>query len=68
MVKHDSNTKFADDRTVVGLITGNGETACREEVRELVVWGQDNISLNVSKMKDYRQRRAEQAPLTSTGL
>jgi hypothetical protein len=35
VVKHDSNTiaKFADDTTVVGLITDNDETAYREEVR-----------------------------------
>jgi hypothetical protein len=33
---HDSNTiiKFADDTTVVDLITDNDETAYREEVRE----------------------------------
>ena len=37
MAKHDSNTiiKFADDTTVVGLITDNDETAYREEVRDL---------------------------------
>jgi hypothetical protein len=35
MARHDSNTiiKFADDTTVVGLITDNDETAYREEVR-----------------------------------
>ena len=38
--KHDSNTiiKFADNTTVVGLITDNDETAYREEVRELSGW------------------------------
>jgi DNA gyrase/topoisomerase IV subunit B len=54
MAKHDSNTiiKFADDTTVVGLITDNDKTAYREEVRELAVWCQDiNLSLNVSKTK-----------------
>jgi hypothetical protein len=67
--KHDSNTiiKFADNTTVVGLITDNDETAYRKEVRELAVWCQDNnLSLNVSKTKglivDYRKRRANQAP------
>ena len=70
MAKHDSNTiiKFADDTTVVGLITDNDETTCREEVRDLAVWCQDNhLSLNVSKTKelivDYRKRRSEQAPI-----
>ena len=68
MAKHDSNTmiKFADDTTVVGLITNNDETAYRAEVRDLAVWCQDNnLSLNVSKIKelvvDYRKRRTEQA-------
>jgi hypothetical protein len=39
MAKHDSNTiiKFADDTTMVGLITDNYETVYREEVRALVV-------------------------------
>ena len=70
MAKHDSNTiiKFADDTTVVGLITDNNETAYREEIRELSVWCQgNNLSLNVSKAKelivDYRKRPAEQAPI-----
>ena len=37
MARHDSNTiiKFADDTTVVGLITDNDETAYREEVIDL---------------------------------
>ena len=37
MARHDSNTiiKFADDTTVVVLITDNDETAYREEVRDL---------------------------------
>ena len=44
VAKHDSNAiiKFADDTTVVGLITDNVETAYREEVRDLAVWCQDN--------------------------
>ena len=46
-------SKFADDTTVVGLITNNEETAYREEVRELAMWCQDNnLSLNVSKTKE----------------
>ena len=47
---HDSNTiiTFADDTTVVGLITENDETAYREEGRDLTRWCQDkNLSLNV---------------------
>ena len=40
---HTSNSiiKFADDTTVVGLITNNDETAYREEVRALGVWCQE---------------------------
>uniref|UniRef100_A0A8C7R449 Coatomer subunit epsilon n=1 Tax=Oncorhynchus mykiss TaxID=8022 RepID=A0A8C7R449_ONCMY len=40
MARHDSNTiiKFADDTTLVGLITDNDETAYREEVRDLARW------------------------------
>ena len=67
VAKHDSNTiiKFADDTTVVGLITDNDEQAYREDVRDLAVWCQDNnLSLNVSKTKelnvDYRKRKPEQ--------
>ena len=70
VAKHDSNNiiKFADDKTVVGLITDNDETAYWEEARDLSVWCQDNnLSLNVSKTKelnvDYRKRRAKQAPI-----
>ena len=42
--RHDSNTiiKFANDTTVVGLITDNDETAYREEVRDLAGWCQNN--------------------------
>jgi hypothetical protein len=38
---------FADDKTVVGLITNNDETAYRVEVRALAEWCQENnFSLN----------------------
>jgi hypothetical protein len=43
---------------VVGLITDNGKSAYREEVKDLAVWCKDNLSLNVSQTKerivDYR--------------
>ena len=74
MARHDSNTiiKFADDITVVGLITDNNETAYREEVRDLAGWCQNNkLSLNVTKTKemivDYRKRRTEHAPILIIG-
>ena len=76
MARHDSNTiiKFADDTTVVGLITDNDETAYREEVRDLAIWCQDNnLSLNVTKTKelirDYRTKGGpNRPPLKPTGL
>jgi hypothetical protein len=39
MARHNSNTiiKFADDTTVLGLITNNDETAYREEIRDLAM-------------------------------
>ncbi|KAI3354980.1 hypothetical protein L3Q82_004776 [Scortum barcoo] len=75
MATHSSNTiiKFADDTTVIGLITGVDETAYREEVRALTSWCQDNnLQLNVSKTKelivDFRRRqREEHAPLSING-
>ena len=48
---HTSNSiiKFADDTTVVGLITSNDKTAYREEVKALGVWCQENnLTLNVN--------------------
>ena len=69
MARHDSITiiTFADETTVVGLITDNNETAYSEEVRDLSMWCQDNnLSLNVIKTKemivDYRKSRTEHAP------
>jgi gmma-aminobutyric acid receptor subunit gamma len=66
---HASNSiiKFADDTTVVGLITNNDETAHRE-VRALVEWCQEkNLSLNVNKTKelivDFRRQQREYAPI-----
>jgi hypothetical protein len=40
MVMHASNSiiKFANNTTVVGLVTNNDETAYREEVRGLAEW------------------------------
>ncbi len=52
--KFSSNhIKFADDTTVVGLISNNDETPYREEVAQLVEWcGANNLSLNASKTKE----------------
>jgi hypothetical protein len=68
---HASNSiiKFADDITVVGLITNNYKTTYREEVRARRVWCQENnLTLNVNKNKEDRglQETAEGAPPPST--
>ncbi len=68
---HSSNVivKFANDTTVIGLITDNDETAYREEVSTLTKWCQENhLSLNIDKTKelvvDYRRQSREHTPIT----
>ncbi len=68
---HSSNVivKFADDTTVIGLITDNDETAYREEVSTLTKWCQEkHLSLNIDKTKelvvDYRRQSREHTPIT----
>ncbi len=68
---HSSNVivKFADDTTVIGLITDNDETAYREEVSTQAKWCQENhLSLNIDKTKelvvDYRRQSREHTPIT----
>jgi hypothetical protein len=70
VVTHASNSivKFADDTTVVGLITNNDETAYREEVRALGMWCQENnLSTNINKTKelilDFRKQQREHPPI-----
>ena len=67
---HDANTiiTFADDMSVVSLITDADETTFRKDVSDLAVWCQDNnLSLSISKTKglimDYRKQRANPAPI-----
>ena len=51
---HASNSiiKFADDTTVVGLITNNDKTAYRQEVRALGGWCQENnLSSTATKQR-----------------
>ncbi|KAI3355625.1 hypothetical protein L3Q82_017914 [Scortum barcoo] len=59
---HSTNTivKFADDTTIVGLISDNDETHYREEIQHLTQWcSNNNLVLNTSKTKevivDYRR-------------
>uniref|UniRef100_A0A8C1YK04 Alkylated DNA repair protein AlkB homologue 8 N-terminal domain-containing protein n=1 Tax=Cyprinus carpio TaxID=7962 RepID=A0A8C1YK04_CYPCA len=61
--------KFADDTTVVGLISNRDETNYRSEVSRLAGWcSENNLSLNVEKMKeivvDFRRVHTQHAPLT----
>ncbi|KAK0145089.1 hypothetical protein N1851_016021 [Merluccius polli] len=50
--------KFADDTTLVGLISGGDEAAYREGVQRLVEWCDDNnLVLNTSKTKEMIVRR-----------
>ena len=59
---------FADDTTVVGLITNNDETAYREEVRALGVWCQENnLTLNVNKTKEMIVDFREHPPIHIDG-
>ncbi|KAI5085621.1 gastrula zinc finger protein XlCGF28.1-like, partial [Silurus meridionalis] len=71
---HTSNhiIKFADDMTVVGLISKNDESAYREEVQRLTAWcGANNMSLNVDKTKemvvDFRRTQSDHSPLIIDG-
>ncbi len=70
---HSSNVivKYADDTTVIGLITDNDEMAYREEVSTLTKWCQENhLSLNIDKTKelvvDYRRQSREHTPIDKT--
>ncbi len=62
--------KFADDTTVVGLISNNDETHYREELAQMAEWcGANNLSLNGEKTKevlvDFRRRNSiDHPPLT----
>lgn len=52
---HVTNTivKFADDITIIGLITNNDEYAYRDELRNLTAWcSNNNLILNIKKTKE----------------
>ena len=53
MAMHEFHTiiTFADDTTVVGLITDNDETAYKEKGSDLAVWCQDN-NLSPQRQQD----------------
>lgn len=68
---HSTNTivKFADDTTLIGLISDCDETAYREEVQHLTEWCcHNNLDLNITKTKelivDFRKsKRVEHSAL-----
>uniref|UniRef100_A0A670JPL4 Reverse transcriptase domain-containing protein n=1 Tax=Podarcis muralis TaxID=64176 RepID=A0A670JPL4_PODMU len=71
---YKSNTiiKFADDTTVVGLISENDETAYRKEVQGLIQWcKENNLMLNTKKTKeliiDFRRKKSAFLPLHING-
>jgi len=66
-----SNTiiKFADDTTVIGLISGGDETEYRDEINRLAGWCcEHNLLLITRKTKemviDFRKQKGEPAPLS----
>ncbi len=64
--------KFADDTTLIGLITNNNESYYRREVSTLFEWScTHNLKLNVLKTKemvfDFRWRKNAVSPLTVNG-
>ncbi|KAL0177325.1 hypothetical protein M9458_026219, partial [Cirrhinus mrigala] len=73
---YGSNTiiKFADDTTVIGLISNNDETVYREEIKHLATWCTDNnLLLNTTKTKelivDFRKgRRGSHEPIHINGM
>ncbi|KAI4899027.1 hypothetical protein NFI96_000382 [Prochilodus magdalenae] len=75
VTRHTSNTifKFADDTTILGLITEGDETAYRDEVSALSEWCyHSNLSLNISRTEemivDYRKlQRGGHSPLYING-
>ena len=61
--------KFADDTTLIGLISGGDETAYRWEIDHLMTWrGQNNLELNALKsvemVVDFRRNPAPPTPIT----
>ena len=72
---HPTNSvvKFADDTTVVGLISDDNETHYREETQHLTQWcSANNLVLNSGKTKEVivdfrRSRKMDHAPLLIEG-
>ena len=65
--------KFADDTTVIWLITNSNESEYRDQVNKLISWCNDNkLELNVNKTKemivDFRRKKSSpSSPLVIDG-
>ena len=65
--------KFADDTTIVGLISAGDETEYRREVARLAAWcRENNLELNISKTKELiidfrRKKKTDIQPLVING-
>merc|ERR1711895_312881 len=70
---YTSIIKFADDTTVVGLISAGDETEYRREVARLAAWcRENNLELNISKTKELiidfrRKNKTDMQPLVING-
>ncbi len=67
MIMFHTVTLFADDTTLIGLITGNDETDYRNNVSTLTEWScTHNVKLNVAKeiVFDFRRGKNAVMPLT----
>jgi hypothetical protein len=70
---HTKILKFADDTTVVGLITNSDESEYRDQVNKLISWCNDNnLELNVNKTKEMivdskRKKSSPSSPLVTDG-
>ncbi|XP_053722811.1 uncharacterized protein LOC128759684 [Synchiropus splendidus] len=65
--------KFADDTTIIGLISDGDESAYRREVERLVSWcSHNNLELNAQKtvemVMDFRRVTVSLSPLMLAGL
>ena len=64
--------KFADDTTIVGLISGGDETAYREEIQRMAAWcSENNLILNTSETKEliivFRRNKMDIQPVGING-
>ena len=70
---HTKILKFADDTTVIGLITNSDESEYRDQVNKLISWCNDNnLELNVNKTKEMivdvrRKKSSPPSPVVVDG-